>query len=54
VSYERRPVRLGIRDGDLVQVIDGIAPGERVVARGACQVRLASAAGALPVHGHVH
>jgi hypothetical protein len=37
-----------------VQVLDGLAPGERVVTRGAWQVRLASAAGALPAHGHVH
>ena len=53
-GYERRPLRLGIRDGDLVQVLEGLSPGERVVARGAWQVRLASAAGALPAHGHVH
>jgi RND family efflux transporter MFP subunit len=53
-AYERRPLRLGLRDGDLVQVVEGLSPGERVVTRGAWQVRLASAAGALPAHGHVH
>jgi membrane fusion protein, heavy metal efflux system len=53
-AYERRPLRLGIRDGDLVQVLEGLSPGERIVSRGAWQVRLASAAGALPAHGHVH
>ncbi len=53
-AFERRPIRLGIRDGDWVQVLDGLAAGERVVTRGAYQVRLAAAASALPAHGHVH
>ena len=53
-AFERRPLRLGDRDGDLVEVLEGLAPGERVVSRGAWQVRLAAAGGALPAHGHVH
>jgi RND family efflux transporter MFP subunit len=53
-AFERRPLRLGVRDGDLVEVLAGLAPGERVVSRGAWQVRLAAAGGALPAHGHVH
>ena len=53
-AFERRGVRLGIRDGDFVQVLDGLAPGERVVTRGAYQVRLAAASGAVPAHGHAH
>ncbi len=53
-AFVRRPLRLGVRDGDLVEVLDGLAPGERVVSRGAWQVRLAAAGGALPAHGHIH
>jgi membrane fusion protein, heavy metal efflux system len=53
-AFERRPIRLGIRDGDWVQVLDGLQAGERVVTRGAYQVRLAAAAGSLPAHGHAH
>jgi len=53
-AFERRPVRLGVRDGDWVQVLDGLASGERVVTRGAWQVRLAAAGGTLPASGHVH
>ncbi|HET8732181.1 MAG TPA: efflux RND transporter periplasmic adaptor subunit, partial [Anaeromyxobacteraceae bacterium] len=53
-AFERRPVKLGVRDGDQVQVLDGLAPGERVVSRGAWQVRLAAAGGAVPSSGHVH
>ncbi len=52
--FERRPVRLGLRDRGRVQVLAGVAPGERVVSRGAYQVRLAAASGAIPQHGHVH
>ncbi len=53
-SFERRPLTLGIRDGDLVQVLEGLEPGERVVTRGAYYIRLASASGAVPAHGHAH
>lgn len=52
--FERRPVQLGIRDRGRVQVLSGVAPGERVVSRGAWQVRLAAASGAIPQHGHAH
>ena len=47
-AFERRPLKLGVRDGEWVQVLDGLAPGDRVVTRGAWQVRLAAAAGAHP------
>ena len=53
-SFERRVVRLGIRDGDQVQVVEGIEPGERVVTRGAYLVRLAGASPAAAGHGHAH
>lgn len=52
--FERRVVQTGIRDGELVEIVSGLAPGERVVTRGAWQVRLAGASGAIPAHGHVH
>lgn len=53
-SFERRVVRLGVRDGEYVQVIEGVAPGERVVTRGAYLVRLAGASPAAAGHGHAH
>lgn len=52
--FERRPLRLGVRDGELVQVLEGLTAGERVVSRGAYFVRLAAASGAVPAHGHAH
>ena len=53
-TFERRAVTLGPRSGDLVQVIEGVKPGERVVTKGAYLVRLASLSTSVPAHGHVH
>ena len=53
-SFERRQVRLGARDGDWVEVLDGLTPGSRVVSRGAYLVKLASTGTAQIGHGHAH
>ncbi|NIV35362.1 MAG: efflux RND transporter periplasmic adaptor subunit, partial [Anaerolineae bacterium] len=41
-AFERRPVQLGIRDGEYVQALSGVKPGEWVVSRGAYLVKLAA------------
>ncbi len=51
--YEKRQVRIGASDGVRVKVLSGLAPGERVVSKGAYNVKLASASGEIP-HGHSH
>jgi membrane fusion protein, heavy metal efflux system len=53
-SFERRPVRLGIRSNGWAEVIEGVAAGEHVVAKGAYEIKLQSSAGSVPAHGHVH
>ncbi len=53
-SFERRIVKLGGQHKDFVRVVDGLAVGERVVTKGAYQVRLASTSTTLPAHGHAH
>ena len=53
-QFEKRQVELGNNDGRLVEVVAGITPGERIVTKGAQQVRLATKAGTLPLHGHTH
>jgi cobalt-zinc-cadmium efflux system membrane fusion protein len=53
-SFERRQVRTGVRDRDLVEIVDGLALGERVVVEGAYAVKLASASTSPPAHGHAH
>jgi membrane fusion protein, heavy metal efflux system len=53
-SFERRPMRLGIRSNGWVEVLEGVAAGEHVVAKGAYEIKLQSSAGSVPAHGHVH
>jgi len=53
-AFERRDVKLCIREGNLVQVVDGIKPGERVVTEGAYSLRLMSVSSQIPAHGHAH
>jgi RND family efflux transporter MFP subunit len=53
-SFERRQVRLGAREGDWVEVLDGLTPGQRVVSRGAYLVKLAGTGTAQIGHGHAH
>ena len=53
-SFERRQVRIGARDGEWVEVIDGLTPGSRVVSRGAYLVKLAATGTAQIGHGHAH
>lgn len=53
-TFERRIVRLGIRDAGYVEVIEGVRSGEHVVTRGAFMVKLAASATEAPAHGHGH
>ena len=53
-SFERRPVRLGHREGADVQVIGDVAAGDRVVTMGAPLIRLAALSPQVPAHGHTH
>lgn len=53
-TFQKRDLTLGIRAGDWVQVLSGIAAGERVATKGAYAIRLASVSSAIPAHGHVH
>ena len=52
--FERRAVVLGNREGGHVQLAGDIAPGERVVIRGAPFIRLAALSPQAPAHGHTH
>lgn len=53
-TFERRSVRLGAYDGPWMEVLSGIAKGERVVSEGAYYVKLAAAGGEEIGHGHAH
>ena len=53
-SFVKRELTLGGSDGINVQVLTGLTEGERVVTKGAYQIKLASASGTIPAHGHAH
>lgn len=53
-AFERRLIEPGERAGGWVEIVGGLAAGDRVVTAGAYQVKLAAAGGAVPGHGHAH
>jgi cobalt-zinc-cadmium efflux system membrane fusion protein len=53
-SFERRPITVGARNGDKIEVLSGLELGEVVVSKGAYQVKMASMSGEVPAHGHSH
>lgn len=53
-AFERRPVQLGLRSGDLVAVEGDLKAGERVVTEGAAAVRAAASTPDAFGHGHAH
>ncbi|MDQ3534545.1 MAG: efflux RND transporter periplasmic adaptor subunit [Bacteroidota bacterium] len=53
-SFERRPVKIGKRNGENVEILQGLEVGEVVVTTGAYQVKIASMSGSTPAHGHEH
>lgn len=54
-SFEKRILKTGIADGGFIQVLEGLKEGERVVTKGAYQVRLAALTpGSAIGQGHVH
>lgn len=52
-SFFLRRVKTGVRADGFVQVLEGVKDGERVVSRGAFEIKLANAGG-IPAHGHQH
>ncbi|PZR09534.1 MAG: efflux RND transporter periplasmic adaptor subunit [Flavobacterium psychrophilum] len=53
-TFEKREVKVGESDGTNVQVLNGLTVGERVVTKGAYQIKLSTASGTMPAHGHEH
>lgn len=53
-GYRKQEVTLGESDGERVEILSGLKRGDKVVTKGAIQVKLASAANAIPAHNHNH
>lgn len=53
--YKRVPVETGVSDGERVEIVKGLAGGEKVVVEGVHSVRLAENSGKVPAgHSHNH
>lgn len=52
-EFEKREVKPGQSDGERVRILSGLAGGERVVSKGAYQVKLAANSSVVP-EGHSH
>jgi len=54
-SYEKQVVEIGVNDGKVVQILSGLSIGDKVITKGALQVKLASMSGIVDPHaGHNH
>lgn len=53
-SFQKKYVQTGASDGQLVQILSGLQPHGRVVTKGALQIKLSTATGQVPAHGHSH
>ena len=53
-SYTKRAVSPGENDGQSVEILKGLHPGERVVTRGVMLVKAASMVAGAVGHGHSH
>lgn len=54
-GYEKKLVKTGASDGQRIEILDGIEPGDRIVSKGASVVRMAEiSAIAPPAHNHNH
>ncbi|MDQ3264775.1 MAG: efflux RND transporter periplasmic adaptor subunit [Myxococcota bacterium] len=53
-TFFKRVIKPGLRSGGYLQVLEGVRPDERVVSVGAYELKLSTATGAIPEHGHQH
>lgn len=53
-GYKRQEVEIGETDGKRREIKRGLKPGDKVVVKGAVQVKLAGMAGVIPAHTHEH
>ena len=53
-SYSKQEVKLGMTNGNDIEIISGLTAGQAVVTQGAYHVKLASTSNALPAHNHEH
>ena len=53
-KFEKRYIKIGGNDGKNARIISGLAFSERVVTKGAFEIKLSAMSGSLPAHAHNH
>ena len=53
-KYSKKEVKIGVNNGEFVEILSGIHEGEEIVMSGAIIVKLASQTNAVPGHNHEH
>lgn len=54
-DYEKRKVKTGASDGERIEILEGLSPGDKVVSKGASVIRMAEVSAiAPPAHTHSH
>jgi RND family efflux transporter MFP subunit len=53
-SFVKRQIEITNNDGIFTEITSGLTVGDRIVTKGAYQIKLAAMAGDLPLHGHTH
>ena len=53
-KYSKKEVKIGVNNGEFVEILSGINEGEEIVMSGAIIVKLASQTNAVPGHNHEH
>lgn len=53
-AYLKKEVKLGMNNGEQVEIVSGIQDGDEIVTQGAILIRLASQANSVPGHSHDH
>ena len=53
-EFEKRNVKLGVDDGEQVEIISGLKENDVIVSQGAYAIKMASMSSSIPSHGHAH
>lgn len=53
-AYMKKEVKLGLNNGEFVEVLSGIHEDDEIVTKGAILIKLASQSGSVPGHSHEH
>lgn len=54
VIFRKVEIKTGASDGNRIEILSGLKPGDKIAATGALRIRMASMASSIPGHSHHH